>query len=98
MKQNPHYRNLTEMETELTLEVRQLEAQILEKLEEIGAMRQAQKDSLRNYGDTVEGLGIHQLNESHRCIALAKTNIQQGIMWAVRATTLPDQIKAANDD
>ena len=92
------YRDLTEMEVELMNEVKVLEAKILDKIEAIGAMRQAQKDFLRNQCDTVEGLNLKQLNESHRCLALAKTNIQQGFMWGVRAIALPSQLEVTDND
>lgn len=35
-------------------------------------------------------LTLVQINESFRCLALAKTNLQQGNMWFVRAVALPD--------
>ena len=31
-----------------------------------------------------------QISESQRCLALAKTNLQQGFMWFVRAVALPE--------
>ncbi len=94
------YRDLSEQEIELMNELKVLESQVLDKLEEIGAMRQAQKDYLTSpetFGNKVEGLKMKQLHESHRCIDLAKTNVQQGFMWGVRSVALPDPVVTAND-
>lgn len=87
------YRDLSEQEIELMNELKLLEAQVMDKVEEIGAMRQAQKDFCKeiNSGD-VDGLTLKQLNESHRCLALAKTNLQQGFMWGVRSIALPTEV------
>lgn len=93
------YRDLSEQEIELMNELKILEAQVLDKIEEIGAMRQAQKDYLTSpetFGNKVEGLTMAQLNESHRCMALAKTNLQQGFMWGVRGIALPDALEVDN--
>ena len=35
-------------------------------------------------------LSMDQVAESLRCLTLAKTNLQQGQMWFVRAVALPD--------
>ena len=39
--------------------------------------------------DTINGLTQDDLFESTRCLALAKTNLQQGFMWFVRGVALP---------
>lgn len=90
------YRDLIEQEIELMNELKMLEAQTLDKIEEIGAMRQAQKDYLlspETFGNKVDGLYLKQLDESHRCLSLAKTNLQQGFMWGVRGVALPDTLE-----
>ena len=89
------YRNLSEQEVELMNELKKLESDMLNKLEEIGAMRQAQKDYLTDtttFGDDIEGLIMKQLNESHKYLEEAVRNIQQGSMWAVRSIALPTKI------
>lgn len=93
------YRDLEEQEIELMNELKVIEAQAIAKIEEIGAMRQAQKDYLTDpetFGNEVDGLKFSQLNESHRCLATAKTNLQQGFMWACRGIALPDTLGVDN--
>lgn len=45
-------------------------------------------DELRNQKGISE-LGHSGREESFRCLRLAKTNLQQGFMWFVRAVALP---------
>lgn len=95
-KQIKTYEDLTEQEIELMNELKVLEANTLNKIEELGAMRQAQKDYLTSpecFGNEVEGLNLKQINESHRCLALAKTNLQQGFMWGTRSVALPSTLE-----
>lgn len=86
-----------------------LKQNFLDKLEEIGGMRYAQKDASQD-GIKIP-LSLKQLKESHRCIGLAAANIreidkkvlvgsistkayvQQATMWAVRSVALSENIK-----
>lgn len=91
------FRELSEQEIELMNELKTIEETLLDKVREVSAMRQAQKDYLTDpetFGGTVDGLTINQLNESQRCLGQAINNIQQGSMWAVRGIALPVSVEA----
>ena len=81
------YRDLTQEEIDLMNEIKEhgeITKSLIQKLER---MREDQNLTAQTCGDP---LTLDQINESRRCLALAKTNLQQGDMWFVRAVALPD--------
>ena len=81
------YRDLTQEEIDLMNEIKEhgeITKSLIQKLER---MREDQNVMAQTCGDP---LTLDQINESFRCLALAKTNLQQGNMWFVRAVALPD--------
>jgi len=60
---------------------------IKEKAEEVGYLIKALAEMRSQTG--ISDLGDSGKQESARCLALAKTNLQQGFMWFVRAVALP---------
>ena len=74
------YRDLSKEEVELMNRIKAHGDETAKLLHELRAMRSEDKIDLR--GD--------MLSESYRCLALAKTNLQTGQMWLVRAVALPE--------
>ncbi len=59
-------------------ELTQFEINMVNDCKKVGASLEMQIDALQNIG------GIDQ-----RCVSLAKTNLQQGLMWLGRSITKP---------
>ncbi len=79
------YRDLTQEEIDMMNEIKahgEITKSLIQKLEMMREDQVAQT--------CVDHLTLDQINESRRCLALAKTNLQQGNMWFVRAVALPD--------
>ncbi len=72
------YRDLSQQEIDLMNEIKIHAEETRKLLEKVVNMRHEQND--------VNPL----VGESLRCLALAKTNLQQGNMWFVRAVAMPD--------
>ena len=85
------YRDLSQNEIDLMNRIKSHAELTAELLDELKKYRLDQHFALNNCPDlTVGGLNQEQIDESQRCIALAKTNLQTGQMWFVRAVALPD--------
>lgn len=83
------YRDLTQSEIDLMNRLKEKGEEMGLLLSELKELREDQWAALHNTPDLqVNGLGESDIGESHRCIALGKTNMQQGLMWAVRAVTV----------
>ena len=84
------YRDLSEDEIALMNEVKEHAEATAALLEKVGALRDDQNACLHNKaGDTINGLTHEDLQESYRCLMIAKKNLQQGQMWFVRSIALP---------
>lgn len=73
----------------------QEEVDLMNRIKEHGEKTKAliqEVDTLRKVVPSEEegSLTNEQLSESHRCLELAKTKLQTGQMWFVRAVALPD--------
>ncbi|CAL9954787.1 hypothetical protein VPHD85_0003 [Vibrio phage D85] len=86
------YRDLSQEEIDLMNRIKEHAEKTAALIAEVNTMRDnGQKHDL--YGvpfDRTDGLTKAQASESYRCLALAKTNLQTGQMWFVRAVALPD--------
>ena len=78
------YRDLSQDEINLMNRIKQHAEKTAELLNEVKDMREAYQSEM------APPLTHNQYNESQRCLALAKTNLQTGQMWFVRAVALPD--------
>lgn len=76
------YRDLSQQEIDLMNRIK-------EHAEKTALLIQEVSD-LRKSANTHNVLTDVQASESMRCLALAKTNLQTGQMWFVRAVALPD--------
>ena len=74
------YRSLSEEQASLINQIKKHEEEIYRFIEEAKTVR------IANSGDE---LTDEDTAESMRCLALAKTNFQQGGMWLVRAIASP---------
>ena len=85
------YRDLSKEEIELMNKVKSHAEITKELLDTLSELRYDQHCALNNCTDeTVSGLNQEQINESMRCIKVAKTELQTGQMWFVRAVALPN--------
>jgi hypothetical protein len=78
------YRDLSQSEIDLMNEIKAHAEKTRALLDKVKNERE------RDRGDCLPYLIPEQFNESMRCLALAKTNLQTGQMWFVRAVALPD--------
>ena len=81
------YRDLSEDEINLMNKIKEHQEETRKIVEILQGMR-AEQQKTPSSEDVA--LSAEQLSESQRCLALAKTNLQQGGMWLVRAVALPD--------
>lgn len=86
------YRDLSQQEIDLMNRIKEHAENTALLIEEVSNLRK----NARNhdmYGvplERTDNLTTDQYSESMRCLALAKTNLQTGQMWFVRAVALPD--------
>lgn len=85
------YRDLSQEEIDLMNRIKYHAESTAVLLDEVAAVR------MNGYTRDMHGIPIHTDNLSHtqhdesmRCLALAKTNLQTGQMWFVRAVALPN--------
>lgn len=78
------YRDLSEAEIDLMNKIKANAESTRILLEEVQILRDAMQSEL------APPLDAAQYVESIRCLALAKTNLQQGYMWFVRGVALPE--------
>lgn len=78
------YRDLSEDEIALMNEVKAHAEQTKALLNRLHELRISMPVKLRGSAEDV------QRDEALRCLALAKTNLQTGFMWFVRAVALPE--------
>ena len=78
------YRDLSQDEIDLMNRIKKHAEMTAELLNEVKDMRDAYQSEM------APPLTRSQFSESQRCLALAKTNLQTGQMWFVRAVALPD--------
>ena len=84
------YRDLTQTEIDLMNEIKVHAEKTRLLLVKVKEMRVDDNAALNNKPeDEINGLTQDDLHESTRCLALAKTNLQQGFMWFVRGVALP---------
>ncbi len=74
------YRDLSQTEIDLMNKIKA-------KAEELRLLIDEADDTLHNLKDPV--INQDGLDDVHRYLALAKTNLQQGFMWFVRAVARP---------
>jgi len=67
-RQIPGYRDLTQAEIDLIVELKGVSATLKTVVEDLQAMPELDQ----------------------RCVSIAKTNLQQGMMWAVKAVAKPE--------
>lgn len=79
------YRELSKEEVDLMNRIKAHGEETAKLILEVGKLR----DSDETYART-DSLSEAQTQESYRCLALAKTQLQTGQMWFVRAVALPD--------
>lgn len=85
------YRDLSEAEIDLMNRIKDHAEKTKGLLRVVEEMRMDDKAAVCNkMGDDINGLTLEDLNESMRCLALAKTQLQTGQMWFVRAVALPN--------
>ncbi len=77
------YRDLNEDEIDLINRVKEHAEKTDNLLQELAKYR----DSMQSQ---MAPLSINQYQESKRCLAIAKTKLQTGQMWFVRAIALPE--------
>ena len=77
------YRDLSQEEINLMNKIKEKGSELLSAVDELKAKRVVD-------GDIIGLISDAQLNESRRCTALGVTNVQQGLMWLVRAIALPE--------
>lgn len=79
------YRDLSQEEINLMNRIKVHAELTSQLLNEVKAMREDERQK------QVEGSHLGDQNsESMRCLAIAKTNLQTGQMWFVRAVALPE--------
>lgn len=78
------YRDLSQQEIDLMNKIKANAESTRVLLEEVEMLRAALQREL------APPLDVVQYTESMRCLALAKTNLQQGYMWFVRGVALPE--------
>lgn len=86
------YRDLSQQEINLMNRIKQHAEKTALLIQEVSDLRKIAQDH-DIYGvpsARTESLTDEQASESMRCLALAKTNLQTGQMWLVRAVALPD--------
>ena len=86
------YRDLSQAEIDLMNRIKAHAEVTKELIQEVQTLRVGASNEILqkpSYEVTEEGLTLQDLEESQRCLALAKTNLQQGFMWFVRAVALP---------
>jgi len=84
------YRDLSQQEIDLMNLIKKKGEEMGLLLKTIEEMRLDQRNMagiLRT--EVIEDVSKTDISESMRCLALAKTNMQQGLMWAVRGIALP---------
>lgn len=85
------YRDLSQEEIDLMNKLKEKAEEVKLVLEEILKYREGQWEAWYNITeDDVNGLTEIQLLESERNLHIAKENLQQGFMWAVRGVALPE--------
>ena len=86
------YRDLSQVEIDLMNRIKAHAEKTAELVLEVSNLRRSAQDH-DMYGvpnARTDSLTYDQASESMRCLALAKTNLQTGQMWFVRAVALPD--------
>lgn len=82
------YRDLTQVEIDLMNEAKLHAEKTADILSRITAKRDSQH--VQSLNRDAPGLSLEQIEESQRCLKLAKDHLQTGQMWLVRAVALPD--------
>ena len=84
-------RELTQVENDLITEIKELREKTGNLIDRIMAHRSIQAGEVKeSEGDENGNLSVRVIEESMRCLSLAKGNIQQGHMWLVRSIYVPD--------
>lgn len=74
------------------LPVKGYRPQSQERVDLANACKVVEEESLRLL-ETLE----QRMDVDHRCLAVARTNMQQGWMWAVRGIFQPERVKLPED-
>lgn len=82
------YRELTQSEFNLMNEAKAHAEKTADILNRLAVKREFQRASSIN--KDAPGLSLVQIEESQRCLEVAKTTLQTGQMWLVRAIALPN--------
>ena len=86
-KQIKGYRDLSQDEIDLMNEIKEHGEKTAFLLSKLTVLR---FNNHRNLTGEVDEISLTQIQESERCLQLAKDNLQQGQMWFVRAVELPE--------
>ena len=86
-KQIKGYRDLSQDEIDLMNEIKEHGEKTAFLLSKLTVLR---FNNHRNLTGEVDEISLTQIQESERCLQLAKDNLQQGQMWFVRAVALPE--------
>lgn len=78
------YRDLSQEEIDLMNEIKEHGEKTGQLIAKVAELRDTQVEAV------TEGITFDQLEESFRCLDIAKAQLQQGQMWFVRAVELPD--------
>ena len=82
------YRDLDQQEIDLMNRIKAHAEETKELLNEVSSLRKKEPSCVETCSSAYKT--PEQFDESFRCLALAKTNLQQGYMWFVRAVAMPD--------
>lgn len=86
------YRDLSQQEIDLMNRIKEHAEKTASLIQQVSDLRKsAQAHGMYGVPNArTDSLTDEQAGESMRCLALAKTNLQTGQMWFVRAVALPD--------
>ena len=83
------YRDLSQEEIDLINEIKEHAEKTDKLIRTVHALRKRQKKAIINASAPIS-VSEDQVKESFRCLDIAKTSLQQGQMWFVRAVALPN--------
>lgn len=84
------YRDLSQQEINLMNKIKQHAEDTGKLLDEVFALRFDQDNDFITDNPNPDNITYDQVQESFRVLSIAKENLQQGYMWAVRSVALPE--------
>ena len=87
------YRNLDDTKIAMINVVKDHEGETNDLLKLVMGFLLDDKAALHNTpDDSVNGLTLEDIQESERCLHIAKQRLQEGYMWFVRGIALPESV------